>query len=143
MAQNETTFSQRLERIESANKRGLFSRRRRAPQPGFVFHADGVVTRRAPPRQRLRFAFPLRGLIVAFVLIALVKSYMMWTLGGEVYGAAISGLLAGSELERAAGLIMAPDAVTLWMVDAMQAIYRFFGSMMTALEGVASSMIAV
>jgi hypothetical protein len=63
-----------------------------------------------------------------------VKGYLIWTLGDDVYGAAVAQLLGGSQFERAAGLILAPDAVSLWIVDAYQQIYRFIVSVATALE---------
>ena len=56
------------------------------------------------------------------------------TVGDDVYGAAVAQLLAGNDLERAAGLILAPDAVSNWMVDAYQQIYRYILSVATALE---------
>jgi hypothetical protein len=63
-----------------------------------------------------------------------VKGYLIWTLGDDVYGAAVAQLLSGNQFERAAGLILAPDAVSLWIVDAYQQIYRFIVSVATALE---------
>jgi len=48
--------------------------------------------------------------------------------------AAVSQLLSGNQFERAAGLVLAPDMVSLWLVDAYQYIYRFIVSVATALE---------
>jgi hypothetical protein len=86
----------------------------------------------APAASEVRV--PLKGVIFASVLAVLVKGYLIWTLGDDVYGAAVSQLLSGSQFERAAGLILAPDAVSLWIVDAYQQIYRFIVSVATALE---------
>jgi hypothetical protein len=72
--------------------------------------------------------------IFASVVAILVKGYLIWTLGDDVYGAAVSQLLSGNQFERAAGLVLAPDAVSLWIVDAYQQIYRFIVSVATALE---------
>jgi hypothetical protein len=102
---------------------------------GIVVHPDGFVqTMTAPRPRRLRFGFPIKGVIFASVLAVLVKAYLIWTLGDDVYGAAVAQLLSGSQFERAAGLILAPDAVSLWIVDAYQQIYRFIVSVATALE---------
>ena len=48
--------------------------------------------------------------------------------------AAVSQLLSGNQFERAAGLVLAPDMVSLWLVDVYQHIYRFIVSVATALE---------
>jgi hypothetical protein len=136
MAQNQTTFSDRVQRIEGIRAAGgVFSRgRNRGKDRGVVVHPDGFVQTMAPRSRRLRFGFPLKGVIFASVLAVLVKAYLIWTLGDDVYGAAVSQLLAGSQFERAAGPILAPDAVSLWIVDAYQQIYRFIVSVATALE---------
>ncbi|KPQ15528.1 MAG: hypothetical protein HLUCCO18_11960 [Rhodobacteraceae bacterium HLUCCO18] len=88
----------------------------------------------APRPRRLRFGFPVKGVIFASVAAVLVKAYLIWTLGDDVYGAAVSQLLSGNQFERAAGLVLAPDMVSLWLVDAYQYIYRFIVSVATALE---------
>lgn len=135
MAQKETTFSDRLQRIDE-NRRGyVFARRReREETQSIVVHPDGFVQSITVPSRRLRFTFPIKGVLFACVLAILVKAYLIWTLGDDVYGAAVAQLLAGNDLERAAGLILAPDAVSNWMVDAYQQIYRYILSVATALE---------
>jgi hypothetical protein len=135
MARNQTTFSDRVQRIEGSRPNGVFSRRRDSGEAaGVVVHPDGFVQSMAPRPRRLRFGFPLKGVIFASVVAVLVKAYLIWTLGDDVYGAAVSQLLSGNQFERAAGLILAPDTVSLWLVDAYQYIYRFIVSVATALE---------
>lgn len=133
MAQDQTTFSDRVQRIEgeraSGNQRSV-----RGIDRGVVVHPDGFTQTITAKPKRLRFGFPLKGVIFASVLAVLVKAYLIWTLGDDVYGAAVAQLLNGNEFERAAGLILAPDAVSLWIVDAYQQIYRFVVSVATALE---------
>jgi hypothetical protein len=134
MAQNPTTFSDRVQRIGSVRATGKSRRDERSAEHGVVVHPDGFVqTITAKPR-RLRFGFPIKGVIFASVLAVLVKGYLIWTLGDDVYGAAVAQLLGGNQFERAAGLILAPDAISLWIVDAYQQIYRFIVSVATALE---------
>jgi hypothetical protein len=134
MAQNQTTFSDRVQRIGSVRATGKSRRDERSAEHGVVVHPDGFVqTITAKPR-RLRFGFPIKGVIFASVLAVLVKGYLIWTLGDDVYGAAVAQLLGGNQFERAAGLILAPDAISLWIVDAYQQIYRFIVSVATALE---------
>lgn len=134
MAQNQTTFSDRVQRIEG-ERAGAFTRRRaHGEDRGVVVHPDGFVQSITPRSRRLRFGFPLKGVIFASVIAVLVKAYLIWTLGDDVYGAAVAQLLSGSQFERAAGLILAPDTVSLWLVDAYQQIYRFIVSVATALE---------
>jgi hypothetical protein len=135
MARNQTTFSDRVQRIEGTRANGGFSRRRGGGETaGVVVHPDGFVQSMAPRPRRLRFGFPLKGVIFASVVAVLVKAYLIWTLGDDVYGAAVAQLLSGTQFERAAGLILAPDTVSLWLVDAYQYIYRFIVSVATALE---------
>ncbi|AHM04222.1 hypothetical protein roselon_01859 [Roseibacterium elongatum DSM 19469] len=62
--------------------------------------------------------------MLAFALIVAVKAFLMSAIGMEAYGAAVAQLLAGSDLERVAGLILAPDAVSLWVVDGYEAVSR-------------------
>jgi hypothetical protein len=135
MAQNQTTFSDRIQRIEQTRSSGFFGRKRaRRVNTGVVVHPDGFERPILAPRRHLRFGFPLKGVILAAVAMVLVKAYLMWFLGNDVYGTAVAQLLAGNQFERAAGLILAPDQISLWLVDGYQAIYRFVVSLATALE---------
>jgi hypothetical protein len=134
MAQNQTTFSDRVQRIEGDGTSRLGRRSIRGEDHGVVVHPDGFVQTITAPPKRLRFGFPIKGVIFASILAILVKGYLIWTLGDDVYGAAVAQLLSGNQLERAAGLILAPDTVSLWVVDAYQQIYRFIVSVATALE---------
>jgi hypothetical protein len=136
MAQNQTTFSDRLQRIEETRSGGgMFRRRRkRREERGVVVHPDGFAQPILAPRRRLRFGFPLKGLILACIFTVLVKAYLMWSLGDEIYGAAVVQLLNGNPFERAAGLVLAPDQLSNWVMDVYQYVYRFFLSVATALE---------
>lgn len=113
MAQDADSFQSRLDRIRRAQRRG----RKHA---GFVVHADGVVTATRPHSDRLRFGFPLRGLVLSMVLVVAVKAYLVWALGLDVYTAELARLLAGSSFERAAGYILAVDTVTIWVSERYQ-----------------------
>jgi hypothetical protein len=136
MAQNQTTFSDRVQRIEGDGTSRLGRRRDafvvRIMVSSFILTALFKPSQHRP--RRLRFGFPIKGVIFASILAILVKGYLIWTLGDDVYGAAVAQLLSGNQFERAAGLILAPDAVSLWIVDAYQQIYRFIVSVATALE---------
>ncbi len=108
---NETEqFQSRLHRIQ----RGRAKRRNGM---GFVVHPDGVVTAIGRPSSRLRFAFPLKGLVLALMVAATVKAYLIWFLGVDIYTLEIQSLLSGSAFEQVAGLILMPDAVTGWLVE--------------------------
>ncbi|MDG4648212.1 hypothetical protein P6F26_07130 [Roseibacterium sp. SDUM158017] len=98
-----------------------------------VVHPDGFARPFATRSRRLRFGFPIKGLILATVVTILVKAYLIWTLGDDVYGAAVSQLLAGNQFERAAGLVLAPDQVSVLVVDLFQYVYRLLGVVATAL----------
>ena len=135
MERNQTTFSDRIERIEGSHReRAHFGRRGRKMSESIVIHPDGFVQRITVPSRRLRFSFPIKGVILACVVAVCVKAYLIWTIGDDLYGAAVAELLSGNQFERAAGLILAPDAVSMWLVDGYQQLYRFIVSVATALE---------
>ncbi len=98
-----------------------------------VVHADGVE-RATFTRRGLRFGFPLKGVIVATLVTIFVKGYLIWTLGDEVYGAAVAELLAGNRFQQAAGLVLKPDLASLAVVDVFQYVYRAIMSIGTALD---------
>lgn len=118
MVQDTEQFHDRLNRIQ----RG---RRNRRGGMGFVVHADGVVTALGRPQSRLRFGFPLRGLLLALTAAVAVKAYLMWFLGIDVYTLQVTALLSGSNFEQAAGMVLMPDALSLWVVDRYEDIFAF------------------
>lgn len=116
---NETEhFSDRLNRIQ----RG---RRRNRGGMGFVVHPDGVISPIGSPSSRLRFGFPLKGLLIGFVILVAVKAYLMWAVGTDVYALEVQSLLTGTGFEQAAALILMPDALSAWVVTQYDAIYGF------------------
>jgi hypothetical protein len=135
MERNQTTFSDRIERIEGSRRNPAhFGGRGGKMSESIVIHPDGFVQRITVPNRRLRFGFPLKGVIFACVVAVCVKAYLIWTIGDDMYGAAVAQLLNGNQFERAAGLVLAPDAVSMWLVDGYQQVYRFLVSVATALE---------
>lgn len=116
---NETEqFNDRLNRIQNV-------RRRNRSGMGFVVHPDGVVTSIGRPSSRLRFGFPLKGLILGFIVAVAVKSYLMWAVGSEVYSLQVESMLTGQAFEQLAAMILMPDALSLWMVERYDEIYAF------------------
>ena len=126
---NETEqFQSRLLRIQR-------NRRKQRRGMGFIVHPDGVVTAIGRPSSRLRFAFPLKGLVLSVLVAAAVKAYLMWFLGLEVYTLEVQSLLSGSSFEQAAGLILMPDTLTSWMVDRYEDINVFVRGGLAAQSG--------
>ncbi|WP_224813838.1 hypothetical protein [Hasllibacter sp. MH4015] len=119
------SFDDRVNRIQRR-------RRTRRGGMGFVVHADGVVTAIGRPSSRLRFGFPLKGLLIALTLAVLVKAYLIWFLGVDLYALEVTSLIEGAGYERIAGQIMLPDPISLWMVDRYDAIYAFIQAGMAA-----------
>lgn len=116
---NETqNFSDRLDRIQG-------TRRRNKGGMGFVVHPDGVVTAIGRPSSRLRFAFPLKGLILGLMIVSAVKAYVMWFLGTDVYALEVESLLSGTSFEQVAALVLMPDPLTSWLVVQYEAIFVF------------------
>jgi hypothetical protein len=137
MGHEQTTFSDRLRRIEGRRDGGNSGRQRDrtgSSARSQVVHPDGFTRPFARSPRRLRFGFPIKGVIFATILTILVKAYLMWVLGDDVYGDAVLQLLGGNQFERAAGLVLAPDRVSLRVVDLYQYLYRFIVSVATALE---------
>lgn len=105
MNQEYTTFRSRVQRIDNA--------RRNRVHGEFVLQSNGLLV---PKQRRLRFGFPLRGLMLSFVIAVAVKAYLVWFLGLELYTAEVVALLNGSRFEQAAAQILMPDQLTLWVV---------------------------
>jgi hypothetical protein len=111
-------FADRLNRIQHG-------RRGRRSGMGFVVHPDGIVTSIGGGSSRLRFGFPLKGLLTALVIAVAVKAYLMWFLGTDIYTLEVQRLLAGSAFERLAAIVLMPDTLTGWVVERYEDIYVF------------------
>lgn len=120
MSDDHEAFAARLERIKAAQNY-------RVGRPVMV-RPDGLIVPR-DPQPRLRFVFPLKGLIIAFCAAVAVKAYLIWFLGGDTYSVAVMSLLNGSPLERVAGQILAPDGVSLWLVGKYETLAFFLTEM--------------
>ncbi|NKX44157.1 hypothetical protein [Roseicyclus persicicus] len=70
-----------------------------------------------PKHRSLRFRFPFRGLLAAFVIAVAVKAYLIWFLGLDLYQAEVTELLNGTSFQQAAARILMPDQMTMWVVD--------------------------
>jgi hypothetical protein len=92
---------------------------------GFVIHPDGIVTPIRQSPSRLRFGFPLRGLILGLIAALAVKSYLMWALGIEIYTLEMRSLLSGTAFEQIAAMVLMPDALSLWLVERYEDVYIF------------------
>lgn len=106
MNQDYPNFRSRVQRIDQARRNRVVGE--------FVLQSNGLLV---PKQRRLRFGFPLRGLIMAYVIAVAVKAYLIWFLGVEVYRAEVIQLLSGTNFQQAAGHILMPDQVTLWVAD--------------------------
>ena len=125
---NETQhFNDRLNRIQNV-------RQRNRGGMGFVVHPDGIVTPIGKPSSRLRFGFPLKGLILGLVVAVAVKAYLMWVLGTDVYTLEVQSLLSGTAFEQIAALILMPDALSAWAVERYDDIYAFIEAGLAAGE---------
>lgn len=127
MVNDTQQFNERLNRIQSV-------RRRNRGGMGFVVHADGIVTPIHPRSSRLRFSFPLKGLLLGLMIVVAVKAYVMWVVGMDIYALEVQSLLAGTPFETSAGIILMPDAITVWAVERYDAIYAFIQAGMAAGE---------
>ena len=126
---NETDqFHARLNRIQR-------SRRRRPKGMGFVVHPDGIITAVGRPSSRLRFAFPVKGIVLALMVAVAVKSYLLWFLGVEIYTLEVQSLLSGSAFEQIAGLILMPDALSMWGMERFEDINLFVRGGLAAQAG--------
>lgn len=120
MNQDYPNFRSRVERIDRARRNRVVGE--------FVLQSNGLLV---PKQRRLRFGFPLKGLIVSFAIAIAVKAYLIWFLGSDVYTAGVMELLAGSNFERAAARILMPDQMTMWMVGQ----YEWLAGQIEALRG--------
>lgn len=105
MNQDYPNFRSRVQRIDRA--------RHNRVEGEFVLQSNGLLV---PKQKRLRFGFPLRGLIMALVIAVAVKAYLVWFLGVEVYSAEVVAMLNGTSFQQAAGRVLMPDDLTMWAV---------------------------
>jgi hypothetical protein len=105
MNQDYPNFRSRVQRIDRARRNRVVGE--------FVLQSNGLLV---PKQRRLRFGFPLKGLILAFVIAIAVKAYLIWFLGLELYEAEVLELLSGTSFEQAAARILMPDQLTMWVV---------------------------
>lgn len=116
---NETDhFNDRLNRIQHV-------RRRNRGGMGFVVHPDGVVSSIGNPPSRLRFGFPLKGVLLGLIVAVAVKAYLMWFLGTDVYVLEVQSLLSGTAFEQAAAMVLMPDVLSAWVVERYDDVYAF------------------
>lgn len=116
---NETEqFNERLRRIQR-------SRRGKRGGMGFVVHPDGMTTPIGRPSSRLRFGFPLKGMLAGLAIAVAVKAYLMWFLGNDVYTLEVQTLLSGAAFEQAAAMVLMPDVLSAWVVERYREIYVF------------------
>jgi len=106
MNQDYPNFRSRVQRIDHA--------RRNRVEGEFVLQSNGLLV---PKQRRLRFGFPLKGLVMSFVIAVAVKAYLIWFLGIEVYSAEMLQLLSGTRYQQAAAHILMPDQLTMWVVS--------------------------
>ncbi len=66
--------------------------------------------------------------MLSLFVVAAVKSYLIWFLGVEVYTLEVQSLLSGSSFEQIAGIILLPDALTMWGVDRIDEINALIAS---------------
>lgn len=124
MLEEQESFVERLRRIEAEQKSARLIRRRPSrSEPVMVVHADGVVTRRRATDDRLRFGFPLKGVLIAATLVVVVKAYLIWFVGPDAYSSMIAGLEAGSNFEQLAAQVLLPDYLSDRLVHVYDVIY--------------------
>lgn len=115
MSNDRTSFQARINRISRAHRDRV---------PGaFVHRGDGLMVPRSG--RLLRFRFPLKGLIVAFLASIAVKSCLIWVLGADLYQAEVTRLLRGASFEQVAGRILLPDGVSMWVVTRIEWAVQF------------------
>lgn len=128
MEKREETFIERLRRIEAeeANPIRRRSKAQTRARPVLVIHGDGVVTTAKPTPRRLRFGFPLRGVITASIVVVLVKGFVIWALGSGEYTAQIEAMRDGPRPAQIAAHILAPDDLSLWIVSGYDILAQEF-----------------
>ena len=114
MNQDYPNFRSRVDRINRARRDRVVC--------DFVLQSNCLLV---PKQRRLRFGFPLKGLILAFVIAVMVKAYLIWFLGLELYQLEMLRLLSGSRFEQAAARILMPDQLTMWMVSQYDWIWGY------------------
>jgi hypothetical protein len=85
-----------------------------------ALRAGGVFV---PRHQRLGYSLPLKGLILAFVLVVMVKACLIWVMGLDQFQIARAQLLGGSGLGQVAARILVPDQLSMAVVDQIDRLW--------------------
>lgn len=80
-----------------------------------------------PRHQRLAYSLPLKGLILAFVLVVMVKAGLIWIMGLDQFQIARAQLLDGSGVGQVAARILTPDQLSMAVVHQID---RLWGDIM-------------
>ena len=100
------TFNQRLRRIEKIHRRGG------------GFEAEGTLGQSYYTEQERRRGIPvLRPAVYMVFTVVASKAALLLQLGPEDYTARVAGLEAGTAVEQAGAMLMAPDPVSLAMAE--------------------------
>lgn len=81
----------------------------------FTIRSDGLVVPKT--RSRLRFEFPWRALLAGFFCAVMLKGFLIWYLGVDLYTARLETMLTGAQYEQIAAHILLPDRVSLWVSE--------------------------
>lgn len=103
-------FQDRIRRIEKAHAKMAH---------GVVFKlgSDGVIR---PEGQKQKRSFvALRAMLIVLVVFFLLKGVMLRSMGEPAYGGRLALLEAGTALEKAGAVVMAPDAATVWLAGTL------------------------
>ncbi len=98
-------FDRRMRRI---------SRRQTKLSKGYVtsVNDDGLVI--AKPRRKFRRG-TLRGVAIVVLVLMVFKGFLHNQLGAYAYDNRVETLSGGSAFEKAGGILMAADPITLWL----------------------------
>ena len=98
-------FDRRMRRI---------SRRHTKLSQGYVtsVNDDGLVI--AKPRRKMRRG-TLRGVAIVMLVLMVFKGFLHNQLGAYAYENRVDALATGSAFEKAGGILMSADPITVWL----------------------------
>ena len=76
-----------------------------------------------PRHQRLGYRFPLKGLILAIVIVLMVKACLIWGMGLDQFQRERAHLLDGSGMQKVAARILTPDPLTMAVVPQINRLW--------------------
>jgi type VI protein secretion system component VasF len=106
-------FQKRIRRIARQRSKLRGGIRHKVTRTGLIVAKPRII----------RPQFPLKSLMLMFVVALLFKGFVFYQLGADDYNARVNALANGTKVEQAGAYLMSPDPVSGVISDVMREIF--------------------